>query len=55
MLNISKYLKKLNIQIQSMDEKKIVLIDNGVEKIIKLKELEQYLFICLTDFIKEAK
>lgn len=55
MLNISKYLKKLNIQIQSMDEKKIVLIDNGIEKTIKLKELEQYLFICLTDFIKEAK
>ena len=55
MLDVSKYLKKMNIEIQSANEKEIVLIEDGVEKIINMKKLEQYLFICLTDFIKEAK
>lgn len=55
MLDIVKYLGKMNIKINTINKENIVFIDNDQEKTIKIKELEQYLFICLTDFIKDSK
>ena len=55
MLDVTKYLNKMNIQINKITEKSIVFIDNNEIKEIDRKELEKYLFICLTDFIKESK
>ena len=55
MLDITKYLKKINIKIKKYTDETFIIDDNDVEKEINRKKLEQYLFICLTDYINNAK
>lgn len=54
MLDIVKYLKKMNIEIIAFEDKSITVKIEKEVKEINRKKLEQFLFICLTDYIKEA-
>lgn len=53
MLNINKYLNKLNITFIIDNDKFIFTLKDGSKKIISKKDMEQYLFICMVDFINE--
>lgn len=54
-MDIIKYLKKLNITIVKQTMHTLIFNIDGIEKEINIKDLEQYLFICLVDYIKESE
>lgn len=52
-MDIIKYLNKANIKLKVIgDFFEFTLPDNS-KKIVKQKELEQYLFICLLDYVND--
>jgi hypothetical protein len=52
-MDIIKYLKKANINVVKIDDKFITVETNKITKKLEIKKLEQYLFICLVDYINE--
>lgn len=55
MINIKKQLAKVDIVVNIDKNDLIFTMSNGTKKTIKQKEIEQYLFICLLDFVEDAK
>jgi len=55
MLDVTRYLNKMNIEIKTITPETIVFVDEEKVKEVNIKNLEQYLFICLTDYIKDIK
>lgn len=53
-MNINKYLKKLNIDFQLDGDTFIFTLEDKTKKEIKKKDLEQYLFIQMIEYIKNS-
>jgi len=54
MIDINKQFEKLGISFNILDDGKIeFILSDGIIKLIDQKKLEQYLFICMLDFIKD--
>ena len=54
-MDLIKYLKKANINIVKQTMHTLVFDINGIEKEIPIKDIEQYLFICLVDFLNDQE
>lgn len=50
-MNINKYLKKLNITFELRDNVFTFTLPDNTQKIIPQKELEEYLFVQLAEYI----
>ena len=51
-MDINKYLKKLNIKFELVGDVFSFTLEDGTMKNIKQKDLEQYLFIKMIEYIK---
>ena len=55
-MNIIKYLRKANIEARySSKTKSFTFYKDNEEIVLKRKTIEQYLFICLVDLIKDEQ
>jgi len=50
-MNIIKYLNKLDITVKNINKEEITIIYNNDIKILNVKDLEQFLFIKLVEYI----
>lgn len=50
-MDIKKQLAKVNVEVNVVDDHFIFTMPDKKQKIVNKKKLEQYLFICLLDYI----